>query len=189
MKVGSVISPLLLLKSQACNSWSQQCGCCWLPSLCLEQLHPFRDAVTWDTQVPAIWMPAGCINTDRRTWEDRDMSRTEDCWQFPHPPWRATSSLQVARQNHGTETSGLLHSDHCVYPNVAWKHQASTGLLDTLNMLGSLLPLCLCHKRCILHTGTLPWIGAEQEWKESNHKTYSDWEWDQDICKDSSGPA
>lgn len=70
----------------------------------------------------------------------------------------------------------LGSSDHCVYPNVAWKHQTSTGLLDTLNMLGSLLPLCLRHKRCILHTETLPWIGAEGEWKESNHKTYSDWE-------------
>lgn len=80
-------------------------------------------------------------------------------------------------KNHRAEMSVPLPSDHSsVYNNVAWKHQKSTGLLDTLKMLDSLFPLCLHHKRCILHIGTLPQTGAEGEWKESNHETCSDWE-------------
>lgn len=134
--VGGVIFPLLLLGLQTCNSWSQQHGCCWLPEqktplrdklhhFCLEQLHPFRDAVTWDTQVLIIWTPASCINTDGRIKTFPELKTASSS----HVHW-ATSSLEVARQN--GKTSGLLPPDHsCVYTNVAWKHQKSTGLLGT----------------------------------------------------------
>lgn len=126
MNVGDVIFLLFLLGLQTCNSWRQQRGVLLAPrtkitpsgqasSLYLEQLHLFRDAVTWDTPVPIIWTPAGCISTDGRTWEDKDIATAGSS----HAQW-ATSSLQVARQK-GQESWGrnlwaiTFRSQLCLY--------------------------------------------------------------------------
>lgn len=119
MNVGGVIFPLLLLRPQTCNSWSQQLECCWLP----EHKTPLQDkllhfvwnnctpsdAVIWDTRLPIIWTPAGCINTHGRTWDNKDISRAEDCWQLPRPLGHLLPSGGQAKWARTTGQKCLCH--------------------------------------------------------------------------------
>lgn len=197
MKVGGAIFPLLLLGLQTCNSWSQQHGC----SGSQNKKHPFRTSFFMLSGTTASLQrcsdmghtSVNHLNTcwlHYLWWENLGGQRRFQSWRMLAVPMSTGLPLPFRWPSKMGKPLPLLPSDQSrVYTNVAWKHQKSTGLLDTLKTLDSLFPLCLHYERCTLHTETLPWIGAEGEWKESNYKTYSDWEWDQDTCKDTSGPA